>query len=382
MTQQRFRFESLDALRGVAALFVAMVHFPAIFWGNQFGPLRHSYLLTNLFFALSGFIIMAAYGEKLSTWAQSRGFIKGRLYRLIPLHLVTSVTILAVPYVAYGTDLLLNWVLAGQYAGGMPTVPVNWEHYMIHVLMLQGFNLLPHLVYNFPAWSMGAIFFCSSLLALISTVARPIRVPLFALISAGAMLVLALYSPTYNGSSHDFGFFRALMSYFAGSLTFVAWKRWPASAQVQKWAVLWQTLALGLLLVYATWVGVDSPRSLLAPVVMAVFMWAFAFDQGDYARFLSHPWLKWLSERSYSIFMNQAALLFIGHQAAEWIGFFKLKAFPGLMVGTAALLLYLGLLLAISHWTHKHIELRFSLKKASKPRQKTPSAPPAAAALG
>lgn len=362
---QRFRFESLDALRGVAALFVAAVHFPAIFWGSQFGPLRHSFLLTNLFFALSGFIIMAAYGEKLGTWAQSGRFIKARLKRLVPLHAVTSITILAVPYIAYASNWALTWIFAGKYVDTLPSFPINWEHYMVHVLMLQGFNLLPALVYNFPAWSMGAIFFCSTLLALLSTIARPIRVPLFALIAAGALAVLAFESPTYNGSSHDFGIFRALMSYFAGSLTFVAWKKLPVSDDLRKWTVLWQTLALGLLFAYATWVGVDSPRSLWAPAVMAVFMWAFAFDEGDYARFLRHPAFKWLSKRSYSIFMNQAALLFIGHQAFDWIRYFKLNALSGLAVGTVALFVYLGLLLAISNWTHKHIELRFSEKKKS-----------------
>lgn len=368
------RFESLDALRGIAALFIAFVHFPAIFLGADFGPLRHAYVLTNLFFGLSGFIIMSAYGERMTSWAACRDFSKQRLYRLIPLHAVTALAILAVPYVAYGSNLVLTWMLTGNYAGDMPAFPNNWEHYMVHVLMLQGFGLIDQLVYNFPAWSMGAIFFCSILLALILTIAPRLRAWWFAAIALGAWAVIALKSPNYMGATHDYGIFRALTSYFLGALTLLAWKRWRLKDGQERWALVWQSASVVVMFWFATWVGVNSPRSLLAPVVFALFIWSFAHDNGDFARFLEHPLFKWLSTRSYSLFMNQALFLFIGLQAEEWIRNLQLNAWDGRVWGTVAGALYLGLLLVVSDWTYKHIEQRFAPRKKPRAAVKAPSA--------
>lgn len=363
MKNSSHRFESLDALRGIAALFIALVHFPPIFLGADFAPLRHSYVLTNLFFALSGFIVMSAYGDKLTSWAQYADFSKHRLYRLAPLHVVTSVAILAVPYVAYGSNLLLTWLLTGRYAGDMPDVPVDWHAYMLHVLMLQGFGLLDHLVFNFPAWSMGAIFFCTLTLGLIVTLAPRWRAALFTLIAAVAFYVVAAYSPTYMGATYDYGIFRALNSYFMGTLTFLFWRRVQLHELAKHWAVLWQSLALVGVFWYATWVGVDSAKSLGLPLLFAGLMWAFAFDQGDYARFLRHRWCKWLSERSYSLFMNQSMFLFLGHQTLDWTHALQLNTWDARVWGTLAAAAYLGILLVVSNWTYKNIELRFAPRK-------------------
>lgn len=360
MTRQRF--ESLDSLRGVAALFIALVHFPAIFAGAQFAPLRHAYLLTNLFFMLSGFILMSAYGARLSSWEQWRSFAGVRTKRLVPLHLLTTAAVLLSPYVAWVTHVGLAWVLEGSYAGDMPRIAVPLEHLMVHVLMLQGFGLLGELVLNFPAWSMGAIFFCSLLLALV-LVAAPgarARATAFSLLALIGFGVIALRSPTYMGASHDWGIFRALSSFFAGAVLQMAWQRWRAAEVTQeRWAVSWQAAALVLFFFYATWARTDSPRSLLAPAVMAVLVWTFASDHGDFARVLAARPFKWLSQRSYSLFMNQAALLFIGHQAEQWTKHFNLRAFDATMVGTAAAVLYLGFLLVVSNWTYRHVEQRF-----------------------
>lgn len=368
------RFESLDALRGIAALFIAFVHFPAIFLGADFAPLRHSYVLTNLFFGLSGFIIMSAYGERITSWASCLDFSKQRLYRLIPLHVATALAVLAVPYVAHGSDLVLTWVLTGKDAGGLPEFPNNWEHYMVHVLMLQGFGLIDELVYNFPAWSMGAIFFCSILLALILAIAPKMRAWWFAAIALGAWAVIALKAPGYMGATYDYGIFRALTSYFLGALTLLAWKRWRLQGEQERWALLWQSATVVVLFWFSTWVGVNNPRSLLAPVVFSVFIWAFAHDSGDFAKFLGHPVFKWLSPRSYSLFMNQAMFLFIGLQAQEWIGKLQLNAWDGRVWGTVAGALYLAILLVVSDWTYKHIEQRFAPRKKPRAAMKEPSA--------
>lgn len=141
---------------------------------------------------------------------------------------------------------------------------------------------------------------------------------------------------------------------------YMAWQRFqPTEPCQQRWAVAWQAAALALFFYYTTWAETDSARSLLAPAAMAVLLWAFSSDYGDFARVLLAKPFKWLSQRAYSLFMNQAALMFIGHEAALWSKRFALSSFNATLVGTVAAAVYLVLLLVISDWTYRNIEQRF-----------------------
>jgi peptidoglycan/LPS O-acetylase OafA/YrhL len=76
------KFETLDGLRGVAALAVVFFHFP--------GPLRAisggGYLAVDLFFLMSGFVIAAAYEQRLLDGWRTGDFLMVRLRRLWPLY--------------------------------------------------------------------------------------------------------------------------------------------------------------------------------------------------------------------------------------------------------------------------------------------------------
>lgn len=75
------RFETLDAMRGVAAVLVLLGHLafitPTINVNSQ--------LAVDFFFVLSGFVIAKAYGRKLTAGLSVSGFLNERLIRLYPL---------------------------------------------------------------------------------------------------------------------------------------------------------------------------------------------------------------------------------------------------------------------------------------------------------
>ncbi|KAA3508897.1 acyltransferase family protein [Agrobacterium rosae] len=77
------RFVLLDGIRGLAA--VAIVHRHAeVFFGR---PEASSYLAVDLFFALSGFVLAHAYGERLANGQiKPLNFMKARFLRLYPLY--------------------------------------------------------------------------------------------------------------------------------------------------------------------------------------------------------------------------------------------------------------------------------------------------------
>lgn len=81
------RYEILDGLRGVAAVFVVIFHlFETYSPGIVYQTVNHGYLAVDFFFVLSGFVVGYAYDDrlssgKLSTW----DFLKRRFIRLHPL---------------------------------------------------------------------------------------------------------------------------------------------------------------------------------------------------------------------------------------------------------------------------------------------------------
>lgn len=76
-------YETLDALRGVAALAVLLLHTNYWLWP---GLARSAYLAVDFFFVLSGFVVAHAYDDKLERGLPVARFVKLRMVRLYPLH--------------------------------------------------------------------------------------------------------------------------------------------------------------------------------------------------------------------------------------------------------------------------------------------------------
>src|SRR4029077_6709942 len=60
------RFEALDALRGVCALLVVLFHIPIYHRLKDIGVFGNLQFCVDLFFALSGFVLCHAYGQRLN----------------------------------------------------------------------------------------------------------------------------------------------------------------------------------------------------------------------------------------------------------------------------------------------------------------------------
>ena len=80
--QRTHQFQTLDALRGIAALLVVMLH-----GGMPFFPFfpHLAYLAVDLFFVLSGFVLSYAYQGRLDHGLTTTRFLAHRLIRLTPL---------------------------------------------------------------------------------------------------------------------------------------------------------------------------------------------------------------------------------------------------------------------------------------------------------
>jgi peptidoglycan/LPS O-acetylase OafA/YrhL len=147
---------NLTALRGIAALLVAILHFH-FFLGNivpshTTGLVDKFYLMVDLFFILSGFIICYVYCDTFNTKIKLHDyqtFLTARFARIYPLHcltLITEVFIFIFILSVDKFDLLPKW---HQHLYRLDAIPIQ-------LTFLQTVGIFNFDTWNAPAWSLSA----------------------------------------------------------------------------------------------------------------------------------------------------------------------------------------------------------------------------------
>ena len=138
-------FDSIDMLRGFAALSVVIYHVIELFNWKGFpitGPLlwfRTGWMGVDLFFVISGFVIgLSAFSEidRSGPWHFQRAFISRRVARIVPLHYLTMLVfvVFIVPEL-----LFTNF----------------WANLTSHLLFVHNLNLNLHGAINGSNWSLA-----------------------------------------------------------------------------------------------------------------------------------------------------------------------------------------------------------------------------------
>lgn len=78
----RRRFDTLDGMRGIAAILVMIYHY---YQRQDLPILKNTFIAVDFFFLLSGFVIMHAYGARLAAGMSRWLYLSHRLIRLYPL---------------------------------------------------------------------------------------------------------------------------------------------------------------------------------------------------------------------------------------------------------------------------------------------------------
>lgn len=233
-------FETLDGVRGVAALAVVIFHAPTFFAP---AGLPSAYLAVDLFFALSGFVIDFAYRARLDAGIGALAFMRLRIIRLYPLYLLGTLigALSAIAALTLGGGLLSPAGLAGATLANLFLLPSP------------AVNDAPHLFpLNSPGWSL---FFELVVNLLFVSIWRwlTLRTALLIAIGSGVALVGLSYAQGDMGigdtwPTFGFGLLRATTSFFAG----VAIHRLYAAHGARRRAPLTAALfPLGLLPLFA-----------------------------------------------------------------------------------------------------------------------------------
>ena len=161
------KINSLESLRGVAALCVALYHLPAI----SFYHFSKGFSGVYFFFSLSGFVIALNYFDRIKNLKSFLNFEKKRFLRLYPLHILVLFLVLIIQI----SKLYLVDFLPIKYEQ-KAFQPQEWFtklDFIQHIFLIQSVtNLGYHFSWNGAAWSISVEFYAYIIFALLIILIR------------------------------------------------------------------------------------------------------------------------------------------------------------------------------------------------------------------
>lgn len=298
------RFRALDGWRGICALLVAAHHLEVrglIYWQ----PLvRNAWLFVDFFFVLSGFVIAHAYGERLSQAGETRAFVVRRFARLWPLH----TTVLA----AFVVIELVHLAIAHWYPLPAERIAFSPDRspfaILTNVFLVQALGLHAFETWNGPSWSISVEFWTYLLFAGVcaATHRRAARLVVSLLLAIAAAAVLARFSDYGMRETFRWALPRCVFGFFLGTL---AHELWRLGAARFTGGTLFELAALGLVILFLTYVPGHARLEYLAPLLFAFVVLVFAGDGGLISRVLRLKAPAALGRWSYSIYMVHTLVL-------------------------------------------------------------------------
>ncbi len=294
------KIEALESIRGVAALLVVLFHLPK--WNNilVFNVLNNAYLMVDLFFVLSGFVIANAYANKITSGKALLRFQFLRFGRLYPVHLIFLGVFVLFEVAKYYAKQKMG--IAGPNAQpfqeNTPTALIQ------HLFLVQAIGPTGNAItFNRPAWSISVEFYTYLLFGLSVLLCMRRKQWLFGLLSGLSLGVLA--------SQHTYGceeLLRGMAGFFMGCM--VAYSIQGLQARLHGGYALASVAAIVLFLqVKATFVkDYDALIFLLSAALIVSVVLA---EGGLVKRVLNLKCLTWLGTISYAMYMS--------HGAVEWV---------------------------------------------------------------
>jgi peptidoglycan/LPS O-acetylase OafA/YrhL len=348
---------NLTPIRGIAAILVAIFHFEIVL--VLFLPRDISrffskcYLMVDLFFIMSGFIIYHVYGEFFKHNIHTKTFnkyIRARLARVYPLHIFTLILVII---------LVVSQHFKWDEFFNLHAIPT-------HVLMLQSFGFHSIYTWNVPAWSISAEFAAYILFPLFAFVLYRFKMVTPIVISALIIFIyclLAFKLSKANGTTgqynldqtYDYGYLRGIAGFLAGGMIYQLYLK-KIFHFLKADAIL---VILFALLFACLHFGVTD--LVFIPVFLLLVLSA-AYNTGRVKRFLSSRFLQWLGDISYSVYLMQFPLMLLviallPSLGISWNGVYSLHL-PHWQAAFSCIL-FLAALIGISALSYRYIEQPF-----------------------
>jgi len=307
-TRGRAEIVQLTGLRGIAALTVAMAHFPPFPAIDQRFIWFHWHnAAVDLFFCLSAFTLGLVYGPDKGHAFDFRSYCVARLARIYPLYAISML-------------LPALLILAGTLAGDPSYSMASFARLLAAQLLLV--NAWPiigtGLHWVMPAWSVSIEAFCYLLIfpPLFLVGVRLVRIPAVGKAAIAGVLMLCsvavylrywdhllLEDPNHIPASAIAGWvpiLRGILAFLAGGIAYFAWAASDGLSRFcARWVDVMFALFIGIFLVTGLDTGAKQSCLLLAPFLILGLM----RDGSVSAYLLSSMPMRFLGRISYSLYL-------------------------------------------------------------------------------
>ena len=366
---------SLTGIRGVAAVWVMMTHFQSVMahYLGAPGIIDNSFLYNgfrgvDLFFVLSGFILMHVHADDFRTFEPDllRRFYILRFFRVYPLN---TVILLALVPMALLLPDLVAWF---RFDHGIPIAYHSHDFsaagFVQSLLLAQTWTVVKLGEWNGPAWSLSAeVFGYTMFPALAYAIVRRTSAIVCvggAIASLGVLMgLLVAFHHTQDSPTGTFGLIRMIFGFVAGMFLARCFQLAPDAHR------------LGSGLTIASLAFIVATLSLGSAAMFIVFGFAalilgLAYQRGPVDALLSSRPAMFLGRISFSLYM----IHYVPLKVALWLLQDTALGASSLAVRTACLCGVLLLCFGLAIIVHDQLELRFQrlARKVLRRRSGTP----------
>jgi|SRR5579863_991076 len=295
---------NLTPLRGIAALWVVVFHFSEIvakFVSTKYSLLlTKGYLMVDLFFILSGFIMMHVYGKKFQSGLSVknfREFIVARFARVYPLHFFT----------------LMILILLAASSGGWNIVQ-DPKAISTNLLLLHSFGIHKIFTWNVPSWSISAewwAYLVFPLIVLFIYRKKGMAIAILGFFVILTYLAIMFWIPRVNifdpaapphrnlDVTFDYGFLRGLAGFILGLLLYRLYEEGPLRKFFQTDMAAAISILLAILSMHFGW------NDGFTIIFFAAIVFSFALNNGKMHTLCNLRLPQYLGKISYSIYLIQ-----------------------------------------------------------------------------
>jgi peptidoglycan/LPS O-acetylase OafA/YrhL len=329
------QISGLTPLRGIAALLVILMHYqlfiaPLMPYGmsHLFDKL---YLMVDLFFVLSGFIMYHVYGNDFQQGVDKKSFLaflRARFARIYPLHFVTLVYLLVL---AFGLRS------AGFTIDGFIGDLMNFNAIPSQVLLLQGTGVHHEALWNSPTWSIStewwAYVLFPFLMVLFMKTGLVLRVLLALGIVGGYLWIMFDLQPAFwavrwqefnipDSVPYPVGIIdvitgsallRCLCGFVFGMLVYEIYQR----GMFQNWFKSGGVFILSWVILFVLW-HFNLIYDPIAVLIFGIIILSLAFNNDWVGTFFNKRAFRFLGDISYSLYLVHMPILltFIAYRKA------------------------------------------------------------------
>jgi peptidoglycan/LPS O-acetylase OafA/YrhL len=292
------RYEALDSLRGLAACWVFIFHVPSTGHSWPLMIVQNGFLAVTFFFILSGFVIGASYGERLTAGYPLGKFMLLRWGRVYPLHAFIIAVMIA--YEIIRGLLGIEAFREGAPFTGLTALP----DLVLNIFMLQGATL-EH-TWNKPSWSISVELWTYLAAALLLASLRVKRLMPTGIILMIPGAFMALFGRRF-GIEISHGLDQLLGCFLGFGIGLCIYEmrqlgiHLPDEPRHRTVATIIEAISIAFVLAMSWMFG--GKLSLMVYPAFALMVWVFSSQAGYFSQLLLKPAMLLLGTLSYSLYM-------------------------------------------------------------------------------